>query len=166
MRSDLLNALKCQFKMELATALPCFKPYSVEERKDVIWSYEATPNIFFFIFLKVAEDRDSFTIEIALNDTAHYPFCKAPASTKALKGLESATKWRARISVLTGSAKEHWWTFGVSDNTARDPALPPPDLDLKVRSAVGAIREVGVPYLEEIADKRKIRLKIRSKRLQ
>lgn len=166
MRPDLLNALKCQFKMELASALPCFKPYWVEEREDVIWSYKATPNIFFFIFLKVAEDCDSFTIEIASNDNARYPFYKAPGTTKVLKGLEDAVEWRVRISTLTGNTKEHWWTFEDSSDTAPNPESLSPALDFKVRTAVDAICQIGVPFLEAIADKRNIRLECRPKRLQ
>lgn len=172
MKTQLAQAVRNQFALQMLRRLPGFKP--VTENGADVYALKLAPDFVFFVYLSISEGKDSFVLEIAANENERFPWTEMPGMVRDVAGSGIKKVWRFRISTLCGELTSHPWVLGATRNhqnivedVRNKMYLAPQTLEAqlqevegKVRDAVDKVCEFGIPYFQTAAEKRGVQTKI------
>jgi hypothetical protein len=174
MKTQLAQAVRKQFALEMAKRLPAFKTVSKNEAD--VYLQKVAPDLVFFVYLSISEGKDSFVLEIAANENETFPWTEMPGMVRDVAEFGTRRVWRFRISTVCGEGSSHSWVLGAArdhqnilEEVRKKAYLEPQDLEAqlqqveaKVRDAVDKVCDFGISYFQTAAEKRGVQTKIKS----
>jgi hypothetical protein len=173
MRSHLRRKVKRLFAAAVAELDPPFAPLDdatgQASERDTLFRWEQPGTPVFFLFLQLAENNNSFTIEAAWSARGLFPWsmlCRQPVDrpqSDILKEPEIDKEYRFRVGAFFGHQGDHWWN--IADDEARfarlmqadvppdevielmtcDPVTRPGQVEQAVQDAVSKLRSYVLP---------------------
>src|SRR5690349_20992587 len=108
MKSALSQALKLEFHRRMKSVMPSFEKAGTDFGGVIYRQWDRDSERYVFVFLSPSQKFDRFTIELAVNSKAEFPFSLVPGD----RSPDGAARERIRKFVF--GVNDGWWNLNRS----------------------------------------------------
>lgn len=166
MKSIYARRLRKRFAERLKSELPFFEEVKAERLVPGHRLYRCHPcdTLWFFLYLQISQDDDSFTVEVGWSRNDHYPWRQLAVSPHD-GGSAEGIRFRLPTLWIPNCKEDPWWEVAPSPSLSalhqfvfhgkELPPLPDDDalrrVDVQVNDVIRRILDYAMPYFRRIA---------------